>query len=304
MNTRAQPICAAFSAVSTSSARARRAIVAQPSVELAALLGVHRCGILRACVVAVFAGIKTEESRHPLVDRAAERTDEDPAVAAFERVVGLKTRRPVAGMPVDRALAGEERQRVAVGLRDRLILREVDHLAPPGLLNLPQRHHRRRPAGERGHVVAGVGLGALRRTRGVAGEVHHAAIRLRHRVIARTPEIVLLAVLPVGADPHDHEARVDRERQLVSDAVAFECAGRRGFHPYVGDLPQRHQELDAARLLEVEPHRQLVFRDFGLVAAVGARPARQCGAVKRNMSPPGFSTWMTSAPNSASLVPI
>ena len=80
--------------------------------------------------MAVFDWIKTEKFRHPLVDRAAERTDKDPAVAAFERVVGLKARRPVAGMPVDRALTGEERQRVAVGLRNRFILREVDYLAP------------------------------------------------------------------------------------------------------------------------------------------------------------------------------
>ena len=33
-------------------------------------------------------------------------------------------------MSVQRAFAGEERQRVTVGLGDRLILREVDHLAP------------------------------------------------------------------------------------------------------------------------------------------------------------------------------
>src|SRR3982074_3950853 len=101
-----------------------------------------------------------------LVDCAAERTDKDPTVPAFERVVGLKPRRPVAGMPVDRTLTSEDRQRVAVGLRDRFILREVDYLAPPGFLNLPQRHHRRRPAGECGHIVAGIGLRALRRTPG------------------------------------------------------------------------------------------------------------------------------------------
>src|SRR6201982_1897293 len=142
-------------------------IVAQPSVELAPLLGVHRCGILRAFVVAVFDWVKTEESRHPLVDRAAERTDKDPAVAAFERVIGLKTRRPVAGMPVDRTLTGEDRQRIAVGLRDRFILCEVDYLAPSALLTLPQRHHRRSPAGERGHIVAGIRLRTLRRTRWV-----------------------------------------------------------------------------------------------------------------------------------------
>src|SRR6202007_1925587 len=124
----------------------------QPSVELAPLLGVHRCGILRAFVVAVFDCIKTEKFRHPLVDHTATPTEKDPAVTAIERVVGLKTRRPVAGMSVDRTLTGEDRQRVAVGLRDRFILCEVDYLAPSALLNLPQRHHRRSPAGERGHI--------------------------------------------------------------------------------------------------------------------------------------------------------
>src|SRR5258708_5585436 len=78
-------------------------VVAQASVELAPLLVVHRRGVLRALVVAVFDWVKTEESRHPVVDRAAERTDKDPAAAAFERVVGLKARRPVAGMAGDRA---------------------------------------------------------------------------------------------------------------------------------------------------------------------------------------------------------
>ena len=106
-----------------------------------------------------------------------------------------------------------------------------------------------RPSGQRGQVVASVSLGALRWSGRVAGEVYHAAISLRYRVVARAAEIVLLAVLPVGADPHDDKARVDRQRQLVGDAVAFESPGRRGFHPNIRNLPQRHQEFDAARVL-------------------------------------------------------
>src|SRR3977135_4680080 len=74
-------------------------IVAQPSVELAPLLGVHPCGILRAFVVAVFDWVKTDEPRHPLADCAAQRTDKDPTAAAFECVVGLSTRRPGARTP-------------------------------------------------------------------------------------------------------------------------------------------------------------------------------------------------------------
>ena len=65
----------------------------------------------------------------------------NPAIAAFEGIVGLEARRPITGMPGDRALASEDRQCIAIGLGDRFILREVDHLSPPALLDLPQRHH-------------------------------------------------------------------------------------------------------------------------------------------------------------------
>jgi len=83
--------------------------------------------------VAVFDWIKTEKIfGTPLVDRTANRTDKDPAVAAFERVVGFeKPRRPVPGMPVDRTFTGKDRQRVAVGLRKPLhIARGSIYLAP------------------------------------------------------------------------------------------------------------------------------------------------------------------------------
>ena len=101
-------------------AGARCAIFAQPPVELAALLGIDRRRVLRAFVIAVLDGIEAEEFRHTVVNRPAERADINPSVAAFERVVGLKTGRPVAGMAVNGALPGEQRQGVAVGLRDRL----------------------------------------------------------------------------------------------------------------------------------------------------------------------------------------
>ena len=127
-------------------------------------------------------------------------------------------------MPVKYALSGEERQCVAVGLRHRLVLREVYDLPAPALLDLPQRHHRRRPSGQRRDVIAGVGLGALRRPGRIAGEVHHAAIGLCDRVVSGPSEILLLAVLPVGADPHDHQTGVDRERQLAGDPAAIEGA--------------------------------------------------------------------------------
>ena len=78
-----------------------------------------------------------------------------------------------------------------------------------------------------------------------------------------------------------------------------------GAEDSVRNLPQLHQELDPASVLEVEAHRQLVLGDLRLVAAVGPRGSGvNCGAVKRNTSPPGRSVWMTSAPNSASFVPI
>jgi hypothetical protein len=50
-------------------------------------------------------------------------------------------------MSVDLSFAGEERQGVAVGLRHRFVLREVDPLAAPALLHLPQRHQELDPAG-------------------------------------------------------------------------------------------------------------------------------------------------------------
>ena len=137
------------------------------------------------------------------------------------------------------------------------------------------RHHGRRPSGQRGDVIAGVGLGSLRRPGRVAGQVHHAAIGLSDRVVARAAEIVLLAILSVGADPHDDEARVDCQRQLVGDPVAFERPGRGQFHPNVRNLPQRHQQLDPAGVLEIEAHRQFVLGDLCLVAAVGPRSAGQ-----------------------------
>ena len=152
-------------------------------------------------------------------------------------------------------------------------MREVDHLAPPGLHNLPQRHHCCCPAGERSYVVARVGLGALGWSGGIPGQVHHSAEGLRDRVVTRATQVVLLTVLPVRTYPHDHEAGIDGERQLVGDTVAFERAGRRRFHPHVRNLPQGHQQLDSARLLEVESHRQLILCDFGLVASMGAGPA-------------------------------
>src|SRR5262245_62990853 len=103
----------------------RSAIVAQSSVEFAPLLRVDRGGVFRAFVVAVLQGVKPEESRHPIVDCAAERADIDPAIAAFERIVGLKARWPITGMPGDRTLASEDRQCIAIGLGDRFILREI-----------------------------------------------------------------------------------------------------------------------------------------------------------------------------------
>ena len=117
--------------------RARRAIVPQPPVKLAAPLRIHRCSVLRACIIAVLGRVETEEFRHPLVYRPAERADINPAVAAFECVVRLEPRGTVSGMPINGTLAGEERQGVAIGLRHRLVLREVDHLAAPALLHLP-----------------------------------------------------------------------------------------------------------------------------------------------------------------------
>ena len=81
--------------------------------------------------------------------------------------------------------------------------------------------------------------------------------------------------MPVGADPHDDKAGVDRQRQLAGDAATFERAGRRRLHPDVGNLPQRHQQIEAARLFEIKPHRQLILGDFGLVASVRAGAAGQ-----------------------------
>ena len=48
-----------------------------------------------------------------------------------------------------------------------------------------------------------------------------------------------------------------------------------GAEDSVRNLPQLHQELDPASVLEVEAHRQLVLGDLGLVAAMGARAAGQ-----------------------------
>jgi hypothetical protein len=107
------------------------AIVAQPSVEFTPLLRVDRRRVFRAFVVAVGHGVKPEERRHSIVDGAAERADIDPAIAAFERIVRLETRRAIPGMPGDRPLASEDRQRIAIGLGNRFILREVDYLSPP-----------------------------------------------------------------------------------------------------------------------------------------------------------------------------
>ena len=254
---------------------ARRAILAQPPVELTALLRIDRPVVLGTRVVAVFDRVEVEEFRHTVIDRPAERADVNPAVAAFERVVGLKAGGAVAGMAVNHALAGEQRQRVAVGLGHRLVLRQVDDLAASAFLDLPKRHHRRCPAGQRRDVVAGIGLGALRRPGRIASQIHHAAIGLRDCIVTGAAEIFLRTVLPVAADPHDDEARIDGQCQLVGDAGAVERAGHRGFHPDVGDLPQPHQEFEAARLLEIEPERQFVFCDLGLVAAMRPRPARQ-----------------------------
>ena len=53
-------------------------------------------------------------------------------VAALDEAEQQLTRRPVASMPVDRTLTGKNRQRVAVGLRDRFILREINDLASSG----------------------------------------------------------------------------------------------------------------------------------------------------------------------------
>src|SRR5262249_55511011 len=175
--------------------------------------------------------------RNAVIDCTAKRTDKDPAIAAFEGVIGLETRRPVASMSRNRTFAGEDRQRGAVSLSDRFILRDIDNLAPTGLLDLPQPHHCRRPTRERGHIVGGIGLSALRRTGWVACQVHHPTVRLRDRIITRSPEVLLLAVLTIGADPYDHQTRIDRERQLVGDAVAFARTGRRRLHPDVRDLP-------------------------------------------------------------------
>ena len=51
----------------------------------------------------------------------------------------------------------------------------------------------------------------------------------------------------------------DREGQLVADPVAFTRAGRRRLHPHVGDLPQRHQQLDTPGLLQIDTHGELVL---------------------------------------------
>ena len=95
--------------------RMRSAIVAQSPVECAPLLRVDRGRVLRSirrgCTP---RGGEPEEFRHPIVDCAAERADIDPAITAFERIVELEARRPIAGMPGDRALAGEDRQCIAI----------------------------------------------------------------------------------------------------------------------------------------------------------------------------------------------
>src|SRR5262249_19613469 len=151
------------------------------------------------CLVAVLDRVEPKELGHPIVYRPAERANIDPAVTALERVVGLEPRRTVSGMSIKGAFAGVEGQRVAIGLCDRFVLREVDHLAAPAFLYFPERHHGRRPSGQCGQVVASVGFGPLRWSGGVTGEVHHSAIRLRYRVVAGAAEIVVLAVLPISA---------------------------------------------------------------------------------------------------------
>ena len=56
--------------------------------------------------------------------------------------------------------------------------------------------------------------------------------------------------------------------------------------------------------LKSSPIDSLFFVTSASSQPWGRGPRTNCGAVNRNTSPPGFSTWMTSAPNSASLVPM
>jgi hypothetical protein len=93
------------------------------------------------------------------------------------------------------------------------------------------------------------------------------------RVVAGTAEIFGFAILPVCADADDDETGIDREREFADDSRPFERAGRRRLHPHVGNLPERHQELDPPGILEVQTHGEPVLGDVRLVAAVFARAA-------------------------------
>ncbi len=263
--------------VSTSCAVREEQNSRQEPIHLSTLVRVHCEGVLGAGLEAVLVRVESEQPCHPGEHHWTEAPDEHPAVDALERVVRLEPGCLVARVSVRDALARVEGHAVALRLGDSFVLSEVDDLAASGLVDLPKRHHRRRPPRQRRDVVAGEDLRSLRWARGVARDIHHAAVRLRQSVVAGAAEIVLLAVLAVRRDAHDDEARVDRKREFIADAVALARTGSRRFHPHVRDLPQRHEELEPSCLLQVETHRELVLGDVGLVGAMRSWAACEKG---------------------------
>ena len=154
-------------------------------------------------------------------------------------------------------LADEPARRLEVEhAHHRLQQRGVDPLALAGALALEQRHQdavrQEHAGGEVGHGDADAHRALARQ----ASDRHQPAEALGDLIV--TGAIAIGAALAEARDAGVDDPRVDRAERLVVDAEAVLDVGPEVLDDDVGPGGELLEDLDAARVLEVERHRALV----------------------------------------------
>ena len=243
-----------------------------------------------------------DDPHHPLGDRLGARREPEPAPVL--RAVGVARRgerRAIARAPLDDAELVVDQRLRAEHPEQRLVDREVDHLALAlaAVLAPPEREHRREAAGQRRDPVAERERRQRRRLVRPAVDVREAGDRLGER-----PEAGQLAVRPGLAEPgrpHDHKPRVDlvqHVRARGSSAPASRAGSSRSGRPrpatsrFSSSWPSGSESLSVTqRLLRATSAHQSETPSF-------------CQPIERRSSPRGCSTLITSAPKSPIIVAI
>src|SRR5437773_3458659 len=224
-------------------------------------LGVHLLAVLRSVAERLEPRIvdqlgRADRGAEPPVHGLSGRGDVDVAIGRREDTGRDPGRVIVAGLRRDLAVHEPARRLEVEHRHHRLEERGVDPLALAGPLALEQRNQdalgQEEPGREIGHRDADP-HGALT---GQPGDRHEPAHALGDLVVARP--LGVRAGLAEAGDRAVDDPRIDLRQRLVVDAEPLLHVRPEVLDDDVGARRQLLDDLDAARMLEVERHRALV----------------------------------------------